>query len=143
MLEKILAAILGLTEALNANTKAHGGKPAAAGNDDGDEGAGKATGGKATGSTRGKAKTGDDDNDDKPASTRGKAKKLSREDVTALLNKVKEDLGAPVAKELIKKVGGADRLAEVDDDDLDALGKAAQKKLDAADDKGGSDDDNL
>ncbi len=78
----------------------------------------------------------DDDGDAKPA----RAKKITREDLTALMNTVKEDLGAPVAKKLIKDVAGVERLAEVDDDDIKELFDAATKKLKAADSKADDND---
>jgi hypothetical protein len=135
MFEKFLAAIAALTEALIANTAALGGKAPAKGGDDAEEK-------KTTTRSRASSKNNDDEPEEKKTTSR--AKKVTREDVTALLNKVKEDLGAPVAKKLIKDVGEAERLAEVDDDLLEALFKAANKKLDAADAGGkGGDDDNL
>jgi hypothetical protein len=132
MLEKLLAAIIALTEALNNKSGSAGSS---------DKG-GEAEEKKTTTRSRASAKDKDDDGDEKKTTSR--AKKVTREDVTALLNKVKEDLGAPVAKKLIKDIGEAERLAEVDDDLLEALFKAANKKLDAAADTGkGGDDDNL
>jgi len=130
MLEKLLAAIIALTEALNAKSGS------ADSSDKGGDEDKKTT-------TRSRASAKDKDGDDEKKTTT-RAKKVTREDVTALLNKVKEDLGAPVAKKLIKDIGEAERLAEVDDDLLEALFKAANKKLDAAADTGkGGDDDNL
>lgn len=131
MLEKLLTAILALTVALEASA---GGKTAPKkGADDGDNDAPKLT---AAQKKAAAAKADKDGDEEKPA----RPKKVTREDLTALMNTVKEDLGAPVAKKLIKDVGGVERLAEVDDDDLKELFDAATKKLGAASDKGGEDD---
>lgn len=73
---------------------------------------------------------------DKPAgkstgkTTTTKAKPThTRAELTAVLNELKENKGASVAKELIKSVGKSDKLAEVADANIDALFDAAKEAL--------------
>lgn len=146
MFEKLLAAILGLTAAFEANTAALTGKAApkaGASDDDGDDTTTKpqtAAQKKAAAAAAAKAKKGseDDDGDDTPV----KPKKVTRDMVNAILNKVKEDLGAPVAKGIIAKLG-VEKMAEIEDEDLDAAYKAAKAKLDKAAADGAGDDDGI
>lgn len=137
MLEKLLNAILALTAAFEA---ANGAKPSGKKNADTDtDGDGGETETKPLTPAQKKAAAAakaKEDAEDKPA----RGKKVTREDLTKLMNDVKEELGAPVAKKLIKDIGGVERLAEVDDDDIKELFDAATKKLGAASEKDGGDD---
>lgn len=74
------------------------------------------------------------------ASTSGKAPKEtktadkvkpahSREELAAMMGKVKAEKGAEVAKALIKSDGKSDKLAEVAEENIDALFAAAEAKL--------------
>lgn len=124
MLEKLLNAIIALTAALEANAGVKSTAKAAPADDEEETKPLTAAQKKAAAAAKAKA----DADDEKPA----RAKKVTREDLTALMNTLKEDLGAPVAKKLIKEVAGVERLAEVDDDDIKALFDAATKKVKAA-----------
>lgn len=60
--------------------------------------------------------------------------KHSREDLAAIMGKIKAKKSSEVAKELIADVGGSDKLALVAEDKIDALYAAAEAKLAEADD---------
>lgn len=62
------------------------------------------------------------------AETAAPASKHTREELAAALNSLKEAKGAPVAKALIKSVGGVDKLADVPEAKIDALFDAAGEK---------------
>jgi hypothetical protein len=136
LIEKLIAA-------LEANTAAHTGKAAPKGkpaaDDEGEEEKKPAAkGGKTTG--KGKPAADDEGEEEKPK-TSGK-KKITREELTAVMNKVKDELGAPVAKAIIKSFD-VERLAEIDDSDIEAAYKKAQAKLDKAAEEGKGEDDGL
>lgn len=119
-----------LIEALNANTAALTGKASTGKktvSDDGDDAApAKKT------ATRGrKAASDEGDDEEKAPAKKTTTKKITREDLTTIFNKVKEDLGTPVAKKIIESMG-VERLAEIDDEDIEAAYKKAKAKLDAA-----------
>lgn len=82
---------------------------------------------------------GDDEGDEEPAPKR-KPAKITRDDVTTIMNKVKEDLGTPVAKAIIAKLG-VERMADIDDEDLAEAYKLAKAKLDKAEADGADDGD--
>lgn len=118
LIEKLIAS-------LDANTAAHLGKAAPAKSKpaaEEEEEKPKTTGKKAP------AKK-DEEEEEKPK-TSGK-KKITREELTAIMNKVKDDLGAPVAKAIIKSFD-VEKLAEIEDSDIEAAYKKAQAKLDKA-----------
>jgi hypothetical protein len=132
LIEKLIAA-------LEANTAAHTGKSGATGEKEEAKSTGKTTG-KATG--KAKSEEGGEE-EEKPKTTGKGGKKVTREELTAIMNKVKDDLGAPVAKAIIKSFE-VERLAEIDDSDIEAAYKKAKAKLDkAAEEAGGDSDDNL
>ena len=54
--------------------------------------------------------------------------KHSRDEVNAALVKLKDDCGGDVAKAIIKDVGGVNKMADIPDDKLDAVFKAAEDK---------------
>ena len=54
--------------------------------------------------------------------------KHSRDEVNAALVKLKDDCGGDVAKAIIKDVGGVNKMADIPDDKLDAVFKAAEEK---------------
>ncbi|MCB1865152.1 MAG: hypothetical protein KDG50_06950 [Chromatiales bacterium] len=82
----------------------------------------KAGGGAApSGSTGGGRKGG-------AASSSASKPKHSKAEMQAAVNEVKEKLGTPAAKELIKSVG-FEKLAEVTEDKFDALYEAAKAKV--------------
>lgn len=137
MLEKLLTAILALTAALEANAGVKPSTKKGADTDtDGDGEETKPLTAAQKKAAAAKANKDKEDADDKPA----RGKKVTREELTKVMNDVKEELGAPVAKKLIKDIGGVERLAEVDDEDIKELFDAATKKLGAASDKGDGDD---
>lgn len=83
----------------------------------------------------------EDDGDDEPA-PKSKPKKITRDDLTAIMNKVKEDLGTPVAKGIISKVG-AERLAEIEDEDIEEAYNLAKAKLAKAEKDGADSGDDI
>ena len=111
-LEQALAANTAAVEALTAAIKAGGTTPS-------------------SGSTSGKTET-------KPkAEAKSKPKSAhSREDMAALLTKVKETFDATAAKTIIKEVGGSEKMADIADDKIDAVYDAAKAKLEASEDNG-------
>lgn len=129
-----------LINAINANTAAITGKaaPASSGSDE------AAADEKKT-STRGrgrKAAGGDDDGDgaDEKKTT---GKKITREQLTTIMNKVKEDIDTKTAKGIIQKMG-VERLAEIEDADIAKAYKLAEEALAKADEAGeDQNDDNL
>jgi hypothetical protein len=133
LIEKLIAA-------LEANTAAHTGKSGSTGEKEEAKSTGKTTG-KTTGKANAKSDEGEEE--EKPKTTGKGGKKVTREELTAIMNKVKDDLGAPVAKAIIKSFE-VERLAEIDDSDIEAAYKKAKAKLDkAAEEAGGDSDDNL
>ena len=144
----IEALLTKLIESLDANTAAHLGKAAPAkskGDDDGEEEKSTAkSGSKSTAKSTSKAKAKDEEEEeDEKTTSKSKSKKITREELTAIMNKVKDDLGAPEAKAIIKSFK-VDRLAEIDDDDIEAAYKKAEAKLEKASKDGkDNDDDNL
>lgn len=60
----------------------------------------------------------------------GYTAKHTKEAMQTALNSVKEKLGTPAAKALIKEVGGADKMADITDPKkIDEVTEAANKKL--------------
>lgn len=55
--------------------------------------------------------------------------KHSREEMEAALSKVKDKSDAKTAKAIINEVGGAQKMAEIPDDKIDAVFDAAEKKI--------------
>lgn len=66
--------------------------------------------------------------------------KHSRDEVNAALVKLKDDCGGDVAKAIIKDVGGVNKMADIPDDKLDAVFKAAEDKHAEMVNDGGDDD---
>jgi ketol-acid reductoisomerase len=58
----------------------------------------------------------------------------SRTDMQAALNEVKEKKGMPAAKQILADHGDGKKMAEVADDKIDAVYKAAKAALEAEDD---------
>lgn len=91
--------------------------------------------------------------DAKPAAAAAKTttkttvkKGATREQTTTMLNTLKEAFGADEAKALVKDIGGAAKLADVPDENLDALFKAAiarHAELEAGDGGAAGEDDGL
>lgn len=81
-------------------------------------------------------------NDDDEPAPKTKPKKITREDLNAIMNKVKEDLGTPVAKAIITKLG-CERLNEIEDDDIEEGYRLAKAKLDKAAAAGDGEDDGI
>ena len=127
-LQKIETLIQNLNAALNANTAALGGAAASTDNVAADAAA-TATTGKTTGktTTTGKGKT-------------TAPKGPTREEVVALLTKIKDEQGAAEAKPLVALAGVA-KMAEIPDDKLKLVFDAATKKLAGEDDDAGDDGD--
>lgn len=69
------------------------------------------------------------------------AKAVTKEDVLPKLTEVKERFGSDAAKALVKKHGGAEKLADVEDGKFAAILKAANDKLAEDDADTGGDDD--
>ena len=116
--------IQNLIEALNANTAALGG--AAASTTAGETTAKTTTiTGKTTGSTT-----------KKPPAPKGP----TREEVVALLTKIKDERGAAEAKPLIE-AAGVKKMAEIPDDKLKSVFDAATKVLEGGDEPDGDDGD--
>lgn len=68
------------------------------------------------------------------ASDSGYKAKHDKAAMQAALNEVKEKLGTPAAKALIKDVGGADKMADITDPKkIDEVYEAAKKKLEDGD----------
>jgi hypothetical protein len=80
---------------------------------------------------------------DKPArgrpanSAKDEGPKVSRDEVNAALQKVKEDKGVKVAKEIIKSAGKASAMADIKEANFQAVMDECAKATDAA---GGDDD---
>lgn len=73
-------------------------------------------------------------------------KGATREQATSALTTLKEAFGADEAKALVKDIGGAAKLADVPDENLDALFKAATARhaeLEAGDGGAAAEDDGL
>lgn len=104
-LEQALAANTAAVEALTAALKAGGGTAGAA--------AGKTT----TTKTKTETKV---------------TPKNSREEMQALLKKVKEEKSADDAKAIIKDVGGVEKMADIPEDKIDAVFDAATTALEDA-----------
>ena len=66
--------------------------------------------------------------------------KHTRDEVNAALVKLKDDCGGDVAKAIIKDVGGVNKMADIPDDKLDAVFKAAEDKHAEMVNDGGDDD---
>ena len=111
-----------LTEALNANTAALRGVPAAAG----------AAPASATSNGAGKGKAA------AAPAVGGVKREHTRNEIIAVLNEVKDKLGTAAAKKLIKDKGGAERIAEVPEGNFNTLYNAAKAALGggAAEDEG-------
>ena len=60
--------------------------------------------------------------------------------MNAALVKLKDDCGGDVAKAIIKDVGGVNKMADIPDDKLDAVFKAAEDKHAEMVNDGGDDD---
>ena len=113
-----------LIEAINANTAALGGAAASTT-------AGETTATKTT--TTGKTTTG---KNTKTAAPKGP----TREEVVALLTKIKDERGAAEAKPLIE-AAGVKKMAEIPDDKLKSVFEAATALLAGGDDAGDDDGD--
>ncbi len=127
-----------LIDAINANTAAIKAKAASAssGSDD-------AVGDEKKTSTRGRRKPADAEGDEKEEKTSSTRKpKITREALTTIMNKVKEDVSTKAAKEIIAKVG-AERLAEIDDADIAKAYKMAEDALAEAEAEGADADDDI
>ena len=70
---------------------------------------------------------------DKPAATAAKGKKptVTKTQATAAVNKVKDSLGAPAAREVLQSCG-VGKLAEMTEDKFEAVYAAANARLAAA-----------
>ena len=69
----------------------------------------------------------------KPSKPAGYTAQHSHEEMAAALGEVKEKVGAPAAKAIIKGVGGKDKMAEITDPKtIDATYDAAKEKLEVA-----------
>lgn len=122
------AALENLTAALNGKAGATNAKASTKGDDDDAPAKPLTAAQKKAAAAKKAAEEGDDDGEPAPKS---KPKKITRDDLTAIMNKVKEDLGTPVAKGIISKVG-AERLAEIEDEDIEEAYNLAKAKLDKA-----------
>lgn len=69
------------------------------------------------------------------AEPKGYEAKHTADEMKAVLTQVKETLGTPIAKAIIKDVGGVDKLAEITDPKvIDACYEAGKAKLKEAED---------
>jgi hypothetical protein len=132
-IETLLTALVAAVEANTAaltGSKASAGKTAA--KDDGDDLGGKAEGKAATGkAAAGKAAA-------------AKTKSIDVETMQAALEKVKKQLGAAEAKAIITKFGKVAKMAEIEEDNYQAVFNACEKALNAdAGDTGAGEDDGL
>lgn len=122
--------IQSLIAALNANTAALGGATP-------EEATGAAAA--ATTTTAAKAKPAAAAAKAKPAAPKGPA----REEVVALLTRLKDEQGAAAAKALVVSPGGAEKMAAIPDANLKAVFDAATAALAGEDGAGDGDDDGL
>jgi len=122
ILENLLEALGKHTAALDANTKALAGAGAAA-----PASTGK---GAAAGGAKGKATT------DKTA-----APKYSADEVKAAAVKLKDSLGLPAAKEVIKDFGKADELKGIKPENYDAFVEEAERRIKEQEEGGSASDD--
>lgn len=77
-----------------------------------------------------KAQAGNKGDSSATAGESSKGGKFTKEQMTAALNDVKEKLGVASAKELIKTVGKAEKMADITDPErIDATYEAAKAKL--------------
>lgn len=131
MIENLIRALIA---SLDANTAAHGGTVPAD-----STGAGEATAAATTTTTAGKAKPAAAAGKAKPAAPKGPA----REEVVALLTRLKDEQGAAAAKALVTSPGGAVKMADIPDANLKAVFDAATAALAGEDGAGDGDDDGL
>lgn len=70
------------------------------------------------------------DGEDKPAKQAKSSKpKVSQEEMQAALTKVKDGLGVPAAKAIIKEVGGVAKMDDIPEAKYEAVFKACEEKL--------------
>lgn len=82
----------------------------------------------------GGAKSGSGKSETASSGDSGYKAKHDKAAMQAALNEVKEKHGTPAAKELIKNVGGADKMADITDPKkIDEVYEAAKKKLEDGD----------
>lgn len=82
----------------------------------------------------GGGKSGSGKSETTSSSDSGYKAKHDKAAMQAALNEVKEKLGTPAAKALIKDVGGADKMADITDPKkIDEVYEAAKKKLEDGD----------